>query len=202
MYIVAQVIGIIAMIFNVLSYQGRTQRQIMIVRLISAVLFVAHFWLLGGMTGATLNIIATLMCLVFAFKPKKFADSIFWIPFFIICTIIAYVLTFTVFGTEPTAFNLIINLFPVAGMTICIFAFRMDKASKVRLLSLFSSPCWLVYNIINVAIGAILTESFAICSNIFAIFTQDVKRVKKDFDKNKQADDNNDKENIVNEEKE
>lgn len=179
MDILTQTIGIIAMVFNVASYQGKTARQILIIRLLSTILFIIHFWLLNEMTGALLNLVASMTCIVFAFKPKKFAESVLWIPFFILCTVACYVLTFTVFGKEPSTFNIIVNLFPVAGMIICIFGFRMAKAARVRILSLFSSPCWLTYNCISGSIGGTITEIIAICSNLFAIFTQDLKLWKK-----------------------
>jgi hypothetical protein len=49
----------------------------------------------------------------------------------------------------------------------------------VRAVSFLSSPCWLVYNIINFSIPGILTEVFAMCSIIVGILRIDLPKMRK-----------------------
>jgi hypothetical protein len=55
----------------------------------------------------------------------------------------------------------------------------MKSAKAVRILSLIGSPCWLVYNIVEGAIGAIICEIVCEISIIVGILRYDIKRGKK-----------------------
>ena len=87
----------------------------------------------------------------------------------------SYILTFTVFGKEPTVFNFIIEFLPLIGMIATTISYRFTDAKAIRRFGLISSPAWLVYNIANLAVGAILCEVLSLGSIIIGIIRLDRK---------------------------
>ena len=177
MFIFIQAIGIVAMIFPALSFQQKTQKRILLFQLIGNSLFFVQYLLLNSYVGAFLNLIAIIRALVYSQMGKrKWADSILWLYLFLLLTVATYVLTFTVFGTERTTFNYIVELMPVIGISIQHFGFRMKEASKVRLMYLFSAPLWVAYASIRMSIGGILVDSINIVSIIIGMIRLDRKK--------------------------
>ncbi|MBR3961396.1 MAG: YgjV family protein [Clostridia bacterium] len=173
--IIAQAIGIAAMLFNILSYQCKKQSGIIAMQLFGGALFAVNFLMLGAVVGGVLNVLATVRALVFLNKEKLKANSIYWLFAFIALYLAVYVLNFTVFGKEPTAFNLIIEILPVVGMTALSVGFRLKNAAGVRCCGLVSSPSWLIYNVASNAWGAIACEAFTIISIFIGMLRHDKK---------------------------
>ena len=65
--IIAQIVGIVAMAFNILSYQGKKQKTIVTLQLFGSMLFSVNYLLLGATVGGILNIIGTVRAVVFFF---------------------------------------------------------------------------------------------------------------------------------------
>ncbi len=173
--IIAQVIGIIAMMFNILSYQGKQQRTVITLQLFGATLFSVNYLLLGATVGGILNILAAIRAVVFIFKDKLKADRISWLIAFTATYISVYILNFTVFGKEPTAFNLIIEILPVIGMLALNIGFRLKNSAGIRKCGLISSPAWLIYNIVAGSWGAIICEMITLISIFVGMFRHDKK---------------------------
>lgn len=171
--IIAQGIGIIAMLFNILSYQGKQQRTVILLQLLGASLFSVNYLMLGATVGGILNIIAVIRAVIFIFKDKFKADCIFWLIAFTASYIAVYILSFAVLGTKPTLFNLIIELLPVIGMLAINIGFRMKNSADIRRCGLISSPAWLIYNIIAGSWGAIICELFTLLSILVGILRHD-----------------------------
>lgn len=174
--IIAQIIGIFAMVANCLSYQQKKDTTLFAFQLIGSTLFGINYLLLGALSGAILNVIAVVRAVVFIKKDKFNARHPAWLVAFISLYIISYVLIFTVFGKEPSAKNLIIELLPVLAMIIANISFRYADAKMVRRFGIFASPLWLTYNIANVAIGAIICETLNIFSIIIGMYRHDIKK--------------------------
>lgn len=176
MNIFAQIISIIAMVVVIISFQSKSQKTIIAMQLVSATLFAVSFLMLGTITGALLNFVATVRALIYFNKEKFHADKPIWVILFVLVYIGVYVLTFTVFGTEPTLWNFIIELLPVIGMTASNLGFYKKDAKSVRRFGLISSPSWLIYNIIHNSIGATLCEAISIISIFIGMLRHDIKK--------------------------
>ena len=173
--IVGQIVSIAAMGCNIISYQQKAQHRLVICQLFGGVLFSISFFLLGATVGGLLNLVAAVRAVLFLF-PKKFnASHPAWLFGFIGCYVVFYVLTFTVFGKEPTPTAFIIEILPVIGMTALSVGFMLADSKSVRRLGLISSPAWLIYNIYYFSIGAIICEVFSLCSIFIGMFRHDKK---------------------------
>ena len=173
--IIAQAIGIVAMVFNILSYQGKKQKTVITLQLFGGLLFAVNFWMIGAKVGGILNVIAVIRALIFLFKDKLKANSVFWLIGFILSYIVVYILTFTTFGTELTPWTLIRELLPVIGMTALSVGFRLKDAANIRKYGLVSSPAWLIYNIAVGSWGAIICETLTLISIFVGMFRHDKK---------------------------
>lgn len=174
--IVAQGIGIVAMLFNILSYQQKSSRGVITMQLFGGALFAVNFFMLGAIMGGLLNVIAVFRAIVYSNKEKFKAGSKAWIYFFIALYVASYLLTFTVFGKAFTLGAAILELLPVIAMTAATFGFYVNKAAFIRKMGLICCPSWLIYNICNLAVGAIVCEAVSICSVIIGIIRLDIKK--------------------------
>lgn len=162
--LIAQIVGLFAMAFNIFSYQQRTQKGAIAFQLGGSILFAVNYLMLGALVGGILNAVGIVRALVFLNREKLKATHPAWLIGFIATYLASYVLTFTVFGKAPTLFNLIVEFLPVIGMTATTISFRLSDAKAIRRFGLISSPSWLVYNIVSFSVGAIICEVLSLGS--------------------------------------
>ena len=174
--LIAQAIGIIAMMFNILSYQGKKQRTVITMQLLGSSLFAINFLMLGATVGGILNIIAAVRAILFIFSDKLKAHKIYWLIVFTASYIAVYVLTFTLFGKEATPLNLIIEILPVIGMLSLDIGYRLKDSASIRKCGLVSSPSWLIYNFAVGSWGAIICEIITLASIFVGMLRHDKKK--------------------------
>ena len=172
----AQGVGIVAIIFLVLSFQMKTPKGILLLQSIGGFLFCINFFLLKQYVGSMLNLLAFVRAILLFNKEKLHTDSNLWLAIFGVGYIVAYILTFTVFGEIFTPGNAVRQCLPVVGMFCSHLALRSADAKMIRRISLASSVCWLVYNGLALAIGAIACEAFNLVSIVVAMFRFDRKK--------------------------
>lgn len=174
--IFVQAIGIIAMCFNIFSFQLKTSTKVIVCQLIGASFFAVHFFLLGATVGGLLNLVAIFRAIIFS-NPEKFrAKHIGWLVLFVALFVLSYVLSFTVFGKPFTLGNALLEILPVVGLTASTVSFRLDSGAAIRRYGLICSPCWLIYNVVNQSIGASICEAVSIISIFIGMFRHDIKR--------------------------
>lgn len=173
---IAQAFGIIAMAFNIYSYQMKTSTKVILCQMFGGAFFSVSFFMLGATVGGILNAIAAFRAIIYINEKKLRATHIGWLIFFEILFVASYILTFTVFGKEFTLINALLELLPVIGMTASTISFRLQNAKSIRRFGLISSPSWLIYNIANVAIGAIVCEVLSLFSIVIGMLRHDIKR--------------------------
>ena len=59
--IIGQILGAVAVICGFVSYQMRTQKQLLVVNTITCAVFCAHYILIGAYSGFALNFLCTLI---------------------------------------------------------------------------------------------------------------------------------------------
>ena len=172
----AQAIGIVAMAFNILSYQSKRPKGIITLQLFGMLLFSISFLMLDAYVGALLNGIGAVRAILFLKKDTLHTDKMPWLVGFGIAYLSVYVLNFTVFGKSPTTEHLIVEILPVVAMFASHLAYRMESTKHIRRICIISSVSWLIYNIYAVAVGAILCEVFSLVSIVIAMIRLDRKK--------------------------
>lgn len=170
--ITAQIIGLIALVCSLLSFQQKKRNRIMIFQMTASLLFSAQLFMLGAVTGGCLDLISFTRSLIFSKNDKKWASSPAWLGVFIGVMIITGVMTW------ESAWSLL----PTAGSVLSTAALWMKSEKRIRLISLSAGPCWLAYNIANGAYTGALNEILAMTSIVIALVRHDAGRSRKAAD--------------------
>ena len=149
----AQILGVIGAGFNIGSYQLKKNKHLMIFQFLASTFFVFNYLLIGAFTGCCMNLIGTIRNLTFIYG-KKFRKI--WVLILLnLILVVATVLTW------ENAYSIL----PYLGMASMTNVMFFDNGKTIRIAQLFvSSPCWLIYNVINFTLGGILCEVFVIVS--------------------------------------
>jgi hypothetical protein len=131
----------------------------------ASLLWTVHFFLLGAVTGASMNLIDAGKCFVFyRNKPTKRNRRLLW--FFISMAMVATALTW----------QGIISLLPLSGSVIGSIAYWQKKPKIIRRLAFMTSPPWLIYNVISGSYPGIAVEILIMGSNLVGQYRFDFKR--------------------------
>lgn len=175
-YYIVQAIGIVGMILAFISFQKNSNKQILLYQTFAAVAFTLHFWLLGAFTGAAMNILGASRNIVFYNREKSWANKKFWVYLFITLYVISGILTW----------KNIFSLLPILAMSLATVGLWIKNSKITRYIILPTSPCWLIYNLVNKSISGVLTETFVLSSLLIAIIRFDILKIKVKLQNNTQ----------------
>ena len=180
MELAAQVIGIFGMASNIISYQFKKRKGVLLCLLTGGVLFAVNMFMLGAIMGGILNLLSVLRAILFMNPDKPILPKKILTTLFIITFAASYALTFTLLGKEATPSNLVLELLPVIGSIAMTVSFSMNTSGAIRIAGFISSPCWLIYNCFVFSIGGILCEVISLISIITAVIRLDRRGSKDD----------------------
>ena len=163
LYTIATIIGWISTIQSLFIFVAKKRETILILKLINDVLNIINFTLLGTYTGALLNLIAVLRESVFYFKDKKkWANSKFWLFLFLALMMISPLSV--VLDPTRTAAEKWVQLLPAMGSSLAVIGLYMSKEQVLRILNLFAVTPWVIYNLFNNNIPALVNSCLGIVS--------------------------------------
>jgi len=158
--IIAQVIGLIGMVFGILAFQCKKSENIVKVRLMSEAIFSIHYLMLGAYTGAIMNWVGCIRNFCFNRNNKKGKNNN---PY-----IVLFCLVFIISGS--ISWESSISIFPILSKVITTYAYSLTNAKKLRFLTIPSSIGWLIYNLMCHSLSGVLTEIFCLTSIAIAIY--------------------------------
>ncbi len=156
--LIAQLIGILASILLIVSFQIKNNFYMFAAQCAANLLFGINYFMLGSYTGAAIMILGTVnMILLMVTRGKQKI----WMYFMLV----AYVAMtwYTCIGIKDTLFLVFSILVGVAQFanTMAMWSYKGMLIRKVRITS---SPFWLIYNILSKSTGAIIAEIFTAVS--------------------------------------
>lgn len=163
------VIGLAAVAMFLLSYQQKARGRIILFNVISRVLYILQYFLLGAFSGAVLDILGAISSVIAKKKNSGFVKKHTALVFvlvnlsIIIAGVITMIVAYDYFG-----------VFSIVGVLLHTSAFWMEDERKIRLVSLAGSPFWLVYNFISKAYGSVIGDALSIGSILIAILRYDI----------------------------
>lgn len=166
--IIATIVGGIAAVIYVASYQCKKRIWILLLGALSRTLFILQYILLGAFSGAVLDLIAILAALIAAKKDHPTVKKLL-IP--IIVLIHAAILVASILLYQSRY-----DIFALLAVTFCVAALWFSKERIIRAVSLCSAPCWLVYNLSSKAYFSAASDFFMLCSLLIAIIRYDIKK--------------------------
>ncbi len=160
-YLVSQIISIIASVLLLLSFQMKKHRTILLMQSAAALLFGVQYTMIGAYEGAVCNFIGMVRAFVYSFRGRaKAVDHI--------CCPIFFALAFVASGvfTYSSPFSLL----PIFAMVISSFVLWNPKTQQLRALTLPTSVMWLIYNVSCGSLVASITEASAEVSILIGLF--------------------------------
>ena len=158
--IATQIIGFIAFAVSLIAYHRKDKKKIIGNMVISNILNIIHYLLLGAFSGCVTKLIAIFRNCFIILKEKhsKLSNTVYLILF-----IIVYVVA-TIF-----TYDSILSILPLLAAiiyTICIWNGSEIKIKKTAFLCYF---LWLIYNIFVLSIPGIVSNTISILSVLIAI---------------------------------
>lgn len=180
LYFLARIFGLALIVFSALSFQQKTQKNILIYQILCNCFGLLQLAVLskynGQYMGAILYFFAVFRAIIFYLGNKyKFAQSYFWVYLLSALYWVSYVLLFTVFGAEWNVQNAIVELLPIIGTIIMTFGFHCKNAKSVRIIYLIGTPFWIAYGVLIGATGTVVAEVLNVISILLGIIRFDIK---------------------------
>lgn len=161
---VAQVVGFVAVVVFLLSYQQKTRKNIIILNVTSRCLYILQYLLLGAFSGAVLDVLGALISMIAGKKHTALVKK-YQKPIIILSTA-----SFIAAGVSIAVINRnILDLFSLAGVLLHTGAFWLDDERIIRWVSLMGSPFWFIYNFFSRAYGSSIGDILSMCSIIIAM---------------------------------
>ena len=168
-YLISQIISIIATFFLLISYQQPTHKRIVGMQAIAGLLFGTQYLMIGQYAGMMCNYIGMVRCICYSFRTKsKIVDSALCPCVFAAMFAISGIFTYT----TP------LSVLPTIAMMISSFVLWNIKAQHLRALTLPTSIMWLIYNASCGAIIAVGTEILSEVSIFIGLFRYREKKNK------------------------
>lgn len=165
--IVAHSLSVVAVILTLISYQLRTQKQIILVLTLATSLFIVHYFLMGAYPGAILNIVCIIRNIIYYFKKtvKPLAHKA-----------IPYVLAVIIAGLGALSWTGPETLLVLFGLAINTVFMSVDNPQLLRKSLLLTCTMILIYNATVPSWGGMVNESIAITSAIIGLIRYRKKR--------------------------
>ena len=157
--IIATVIGIIAVIIYLLGYLQKKRKHIILFNVISRMLYILQYMLLGAFAGAALDIAGAISSILAERKNSipfiKKHTKLFVIIIDAIIVVIGVVLT--ILGDKFGILSLI-------GVLLHTSAFWIDDEKTIRRVSFLGSPFWFAYNFLSRAYPSCIGDLLSMVS--------------------------------------
>lgn len=157
--IIGQVLGLVAVVLGFVSFQMRTQKQLLVVQTATTIAFCIHYYLIGATSGLMLNLLGILRNLAYYHKDKKiFAGKKCPIFFAVVMGVVGLL-----------SWQGYYSIFVVLGLVINTVCLSFADPQNIRKSILVTSPMVLIYDAFVLSIGGIIYESVVIVSSIIGI---------------------------------
>ena len=167
----AHILGILAVATFLWCFQLKSRKNIILVNLISRMLYILQYVLLGAFEGATLDFMGFATSFFAQHKDKPFIKKYFKV------IVVGVNILLIIVGLA--LYENIYSLFAILGIVFEVTALWLTKEKNIRLLSLAAAPMWLVYNLANGAYFSNFGNVFVMISIGIAMYRLDRKEVAK-----------------------
>lgn len=162
--ILVQGIGFLGMACTVLAFQCKQYRKLVGLRGATELLFGLQYILLGAYSGAAVDFLGCLRNWVFLECDRKGKPLRFWR--FLFCLIFVGVALLTWAGPK--------SLLSAVAKVASTIAYGSSNPRLIRLITLCSSSCWLIYNALVFSLAGIVCEVITLVSLLIGILRFDI----------------------------
>lgn len=168
----AHILGALAVATFLLSFQFKTRRNIIAGSIVSRLLYILQYVVLGAYEGAALDFIGLVLSFFAGYKEKTFVTK--HLKIIMILNILVMV------AVGMSLYENIFSMFAILGVVFEIVALWLTKEKNIRILSLVAAPFWFTYNLANSAYGSVVGNVLVVISIIVAMVRLDFKPKEKE----------------------
>ena len=81
-----------------------------------------------------------------------------------------------ILAAGAASYRNVFSLFAIAGVLLETQALWFRRERSIRIVSVFAAPCWLAYNLINLALGSAIGNVITILSLGVALWRYDFRK--------------------------
>lgn len=166
MYTLGQIVGILGVATYVLSYQLKKRNNIVLVNIISNVLYVLQYILLGAFEGAAIDCLSSFSSIAAYNKDKKFISKH--------VKLVVIIINLAIFISGIALYKNIFSLCSIAGAILQTSAYWISNEKILRIVSFSGTPFWLVYNFTSRAYGSSVGTVLSMASIGLSIYRYDI----------------------------
>ena len=172
-FILAQILGGIALILVCIGYFLKTKSAFMIIQTIANFFYASAFFVVGAYVGAGLVMISLFRCIyLYIAEKKSFKYTLHFLPIFIVL----YIVTTIIFWNNPFDFM------PLIASTLFTIGFTIKNLQTMRYVLIIPNAVLVIYNILTTTYTSAMLDFIEIIVIIVAImkFYRDSRRIKND----------------------
>ena len=164
--VIAQVLGILALLAMVLSYQQKERKRLLWFQLVSNAIYGVHYYLIGAVTMVAMSGINIARSFVFSKNDTKWGRSRIWLYLFLAITLVSGIWTWE----GP------LSLLVMAATLLLIVALYSENLAFMRKVFLILPFLYIAYNVAKRSWGGIGNDVFCLVSALIAIWRFDIKK--------------------------
>lgn len=169
MDLLAQIIGTLVIVTNIIAMQMENKKQIIFMIVLGNFFSAISFILLNRYSGA----IICLFAIAQTFINRKYEDKEQKVPNIIIGI---YIIISIILGT--ITFKKLIDVLPIICSILFTITILQEKEKNIRIVSLINISLWLIYDILGKAYTPAISDLMMAISIITAMYRYDFNRKK------------------------
>lgn len=166
MFLIAQIVGVIGIFFNILIYQQKQKESLLVHKLLSDMVSLLHFLMLGAFSGALIACIGCFRELTFLKCSKDSPKGKIMLIIFIIVSLVSAAVSWKGF----------FSILPTIASVISVISFYQGDPKITRILSFPISMCMGTYCFFVKSYTGIINEVLTVMSSILGIIRHDASK--------------------------
>ena len=166
MKLLSEILGFVGVALNVCVYQQKKRQRLLVFKLVSDIVWMFHYGLMGNFSGAAVATIGIARESTFLVTDKKNMDRR---PFLLVFLFFACLSVWFTWGGW-------FSVLPATASLLSVISFWQQKPRVSRLLALPISACMITYSITVGSYAGIANEIFTISSTLIGIARHDLRK--------------------------
>ena len=154
-----KIIGYVAVVVTAIIYQQKNRSSLLLWKAISDVLWICHYFLIGGFTGAAVTCVALVREIVFFKCDRRSKTGVVALVVFLCISVASSFLTW----------GSVFSIFAMFGSLISIVSFWIGEPKLSRILAFPISGCMLTYGLSNGSMAVLINEVLVMTSSTIAL---------------------------------
>ena len=157
--IVTQGLGFLGILASIISFQCKQHSKIMLFRTLNEFLFGLQYFLLGAYTGMAMNLIGCVRNQLFSYEVKRKKSTLVTQIFFSALFLVGGIITWAGYK----------SILIITAKILSTIAYSLKNTKVLRLIILFTSTSWLIYNATVHSLAGVACEMFTIGSLLLSL---------------------------------